>query len=360
MSETFEIKNISINSNTLDIEWKDGKKSNFLFMWLRDNCPNDVHPTANQRTFDLLTVSEDIHPNEYKVNNKGQLEIKWSEGNHTSYFEPKWLKNNCYTLKSDKKYISPYFLWDSSLQNNLEKISLNYTDVINDESYLENWLEILNIYGFSIIKNSPIEQKSALQILNKISHIRETFFGTPFEVINIPNPNNTAYTAERLCNHTDLPYYEYAPGYQFLHCLVNDAEGGLSKVVDAFKVANFLRENEREMFETLTSVPVKFKDNDYTQTTIRIFHSPLITLNKDNDFNDIRFSIATMGAVDCHPKEMAKFYKAYRKFASLLHDEKYCVSFLTVILYQGSPPKILVSVPILSLMVDGPSIGSTK
>ena len=125
MSETFEIKNISINSNTLDIEWKDGKKSNFLFMWLRDNCPNDVHPTANQRTFDLLTVSEDIHPNEYKVNNKGQLEIKWSEGNHTSYFEPKWLKNNCYTLKSDKKYISPYFLWDSSLQNNLEKISTN-------------------------------------------------------------------------------------------------------------------------------------------------------------------------------------------------------------------------------------------
>ena len=75
------------------------------------------------------------------------------------------------------------------------------------------------------------------------------------------------------------------------------------------------------------TIPVKFQDNDYTQNTIRIFHSPLINLTKDNDFNDIRFSIATMGAMDCSPKDMEKFYKAYRKFASLMHDDSYAVKY---------------------------------
>ena len=53
----------------------------------------------------------------------------------------------------------------------------------------------------------------------------------------------------------------------------------------------------------------------------------MINLTKDNDFNDIRFSIATMGAMDCHPKYMEKFYKSYRKFASLMHNDNYAVKF---------------------------------
>ena len=180
---------------------------------------------------------------------------------------------------------------------------------------------------FAIVKNSPTDKKSGFKILNKISHHRETFFGTPFEVINIPNPNNTAYTAEGLRNHTDLPYYEYTPGYQFLHCLINDAKGGESLAVDGFRVANFLKEKYPKLFDILVNVLVKFKDNDYTQKNIRVFHSPLITLNKDKYFREIRFSIATMGAVDCHPDIMDNFYLAYRKFAELLHSEEFTIKF---------------------------------
>ena len=31
--------------------------------------------------------------------------------------------------------------------------------------------------------------------------------------------------------------------------------------------------------------------------------------------------------MDCEPKYMDKFYKAYRKFAELLHDDKFSVKF---------------------------------
>ena len=72
---------------------------------------------------------------------------------------------------------------------------------------------------------------------------------------------------------------------------------------------------------------VKFKDTDYTQKAIRILHSPIITLTKDNDYNDIRFSMAAMGAVDIEPKKMKKFYDSYQYFASLLQNNKFKIDF---------------------------------
>ena len=327
MNSLVSIKKITRNNKSLKIDWKDGKKSTFHFMWLRDNCPSGIHPTARQRIFNFLSVSENIHPIKYSILNDKKLKIIWSEQNHISIYDLEWLRRNCYTIKNIKKYKSPYILWRKNLKNDLKKITINYDEVISSNEGLTKWLELLHTYGFSIVKKAPTKKNSAFKILKRISHTRETFFGTPFEVINIPNPNNTAYTSSGLRNHTDLPYYEYSPGYQFLHCLINKAKGGLSSAVDGFCVANYLKKYEPEVFKILSNTHVKFKDNDYTQKTIRIFHSPLITLNKDKDFNDIRFSIATMAAMDCKPKIMKKFYSAYRRFASLLHSERFTINF---------------------------------
>ena len=326
MNTKYIIKNIDKKKDYLSIIWGDNLKSKFHFLWLRDNCPSAMHPTANMRIFNILSVSNGIHPINFIVKKK-KLNITWSEGNHQSDYNLKWLRDHCYTEIKNKKYTSPYKFWDQKLKNNFNKIKLDHNKICKDNISLKKWLNLLHIYGFAIVKNSPTKKKSAFGILNKISHHRETFFGTPFEVINIPKPNNTAYTAEALRNHTDLPYFEYAPGYQFLHCLVNDALGGESSVVDGFAVANYIRIKENEVFKILTNTYVKFKDTDYTQKAIRILHSPIITLTKDKDFNDIRFSMAAMGTIDVEPNKMKKFYDAYKYFASLLHNNKFKINF---------------------------------
>ena len=327
MIETTKIIKISNNSSAIQIEWADGQKSIFHYLWLRDNCPKDIHPTARERLFNLVNVSEDIRPESYEIKKSGELEIKWNEGEHTSIFETNWLRNNCYTIKSKKEYISPYKLWDKSLINNLSEISIQCEEIMNSKKKLINWLEILINYGISIIKDGPTKKESGLEVLNRISHVRETFFGTPFEVINIPNPNNTAYTARGLENHTDLPYFEIPPGYQFLHCLINDADGGMSSTIDGFKVADYLRKNELETFEILKKIEVKFINNDYTQKTIRVVNYPLISLTKEGDYKEIRFNISQTGTIECDPNQMEKFYKAYRRFAELLHSKDFCVNF---------------------------------
>ena len=326
VNNKYTVKKIEKKNDHLSISWGDNFKSKYHFLWLRDNCPSAIHPTANMRVFNILTVSKKIFPKKINLN-QNQLDIDWSEGNHKSKFNLQWLRNHCYTEINNKKYNSPYIFWDSNLKKNFSKIKLNHNDIISNDSYLKKWLKLLHSHGFAIIKNGPTKKKSGFRILKRISHHRETFFGTPFEVINIPKPNNTAYTAQALRNHTDLPYFEYAPGYQFLHCLVNNATGGKSSVVDGFAVANYLRKKEKKIYKLLTETYVKFKDTDYTQKAIRVLHSPIITLTKDNDFNDIRFSMAAMGTIDVDPKKMKKFYDAYQFFASLLQNNKFKIDF---------------------------------
>ena len=321
------IKKIEKKQTNLNIEWSDGEKSNFNYFWLRDNCPTAHDKDSNHRMFNILETSKDLIAEESKVNEEGKLVVKWSEGNHTSYYDQKWLRENCYTLKNKQKFISPYQLWNSSLEKNLKSITLDHNEILNSKEGLLKWLKLLHYKGIAIVKNAPIEKESAFPVLNRISHTRQTFFDTPFEVINIPKPNNSAYTAHALRNHMDLPWFENPPGYQFLHCLVNSAEGGNSSAVDGFAVADYLKKNEKEIFETLVNIPLKFRDKDYTQETIRNFHATAISLTKDGDYNDIRFSVATMDTLDCHPDIMDKVYKAHHKFGNLLHDDKFQINF---------------------------------
>ena len=321
------ISKIEKNSSYLKVVWNDGEESKFNYMWLRDNCPTAHDKDSRHRMFNILNVSKDINPKKYDVNKEGKLEIEWSEGDHISYFDLKWLRENCYTINNKKKFISPYQLWDCSLEKDLQSIRIDHDEIISTDQGLIKWLELLHYKGIAIVTNAPTEKKSAFPVLNRISHTRETFFKTPFEVINIPKPNNSAYTAHALRNHMDLPWFELPPGYQFLHCLVNNSTGGNSSAIDGFAVADYLRKNEEEIFETLTTIPLKFRDKDYTQKSHRSFHAPAISLTKDNDFHDIRFSVATMDALDCHPDVMDKVYKAHHRFGNLLHDEKFQINF---------------------------------
>jgi gamma-butyrobetaine dioxygenase len=321
------ISKIEKNSSYLKVVWDDGEESKFNYMWLRDNCPTAHDKDSRHRMFNILKVSKNINPKNYSVKEDGKLEIEWSEGDHTSYYDPNWLRENCYTIKNKQKYVSPYKLWDSSLEKNLKSIQIDHDEIINSKEGLVKWLELLHYTGIAIVKNAPIEKNSALKVLNRISHTRETFFNTPFEVINIPKPNNSAYTAHALRNHMDLPWFENPPGYQFLHCLINSAKGGDSSAVDAFAVADYLKKNEKDIFDILVNTPLKFRDKDYTQEAIRSVYGTAISLTKDGDYNDIRYSIATLDALDCHPDIMDSVYKAHHRFGNLLHDPKFQINF---------------------------------
>ena len=160
---TINISKISQNGSGLDVEWNDGEKSNFNFMWLRDNCSTSRDKDSRHRMFNLLEVSTNIAPKQFKINTEGKLEIEWNEGNHTSYYDQKWLRENCYTINSKKKYISPYDLWDNSLNSKLSTLEIEHHEIMDSDKGLIKWLKLLHYNGIAIVKNAPIEKNSASQ-----------------------------------------------------------------------------------------------------------------------------------------------------------------------------------------------------
>ena len=326
MQDKYIINKIVKKSNYLEVIWQDSHISKLHFLWLRDNCPTAFHKDTRMRKFNILTAPSDIQPIKFNFSEE-KLKIFWSKDNHFSNFDIKWIRNNCYTEKNQKKYVSPYKLWDKKFINNIKSITFDHEEIIKDNEKFKKWLNTIYFYGFAIVENSPIANKSAFKILNLIGAHRETFFGTPFEVINIPKPNNQAYTSDQLANHTDLPYYEYVPGYQFLHCLINDANGGSSTVVDGFAVSDFLKKNDFNKFKLLTNHEVIFKDNDYTQKNIRMQKKPIIKINKQNDYDEIRINLGAMGTLDLDPKIMNDYYEAYIYFYKLLHGDRFQIEF---------------------------------
>ena len=68
---TLTISTVSQNGSGLDIKWSDGEKSNFNFLWLRDNCPTAHDKDSRHRMFNILKVSQNISPKRYNVNSDG-------------------------------------------------------------------------------------------------------------------------------------------------------------------------------------------------------------------------------------------------------------------------------------------------
>ncbi len=326
MQDKYKLIKLTKKSKYIEILWADKHISKFHFLWLRDNCPSAFHQDTRMRKFNILSVSEKIKP--LNLNHTTTtLKINWSEGNHNSVFKLKWLRDFCYTEKNQHPYVPYYKLWDSKIIKKTKILKHDYKKIITNEKELKRWLQTMHSYGIAIIQNAPTQDKSGFKILDKIGKYRETFFGTPFEVINIPKPNNQAYTADALANHSDLPYYEYVPGYQFLHCLVNEATGGSSTAVDSFAVANFLKKNHLKKYKLLTENNVIFKDNDFTQKNVRVQKSPIIKVNKNKDFEEVRINLGAMGTLDLDPKIMDEFYNAYIFFYKQLHSKKFQISF---------------------------------
>ena len=95
------------------------KKVVLIFYGLEITVLQKFTKTVRERTFNILNISENIAPESFKISEDGKLEVKWNEDKHISYYEPSWLRKNCYTIKRKKSLcFALYFMGqDIKFQN---------------------------------------------------------------------------------------------------------------------------------------------------------------------------------------------------------------------------------------------------
>lgn len=321
---------VAEHGGTVCTRWTDGEEIRFHAMWLRDNAldPDTRSPSNGQRLITLTDISSDTSISAATVND-GELQVTFAPENKTTSFPKDWLKRNRYDKPRSAKLIGrmgeAIETWDSGLPGGI--FTSNLADLQSSSSELCNWLSAMRCHGVAKVTGGPVEEGALFLIADLFGYVRETNYGRHFEVRTEVNPNNLAYTGLGLQGHTDNPYRDPVPTLQILYCLENSAEGGDSIVVDGFRVAEALRDEMPDGFRAMSSYCARF---EYAGSHGVCLESrrPMIELSPDGELIAIRFNNRSAAPITEVPfDEMAVYYAAYRRFAELVDDPSFAVSF---------------------------------
>jgi gamma-butyrobetaine dioxygenase len=203
-------------------------------------------------------------------------------------------------------------------------VRFRYSDVVTSQEKRIDWLGSLVRYGIAFLSEVPCTHEQVLSVAALAGYVTETNYGRIFDVRSVVEPNNLAYTDAGLGLHTDNPYRDPVPGFQFLHCLQSSDEGGESQFVDGFAVAADLKAEDPEAFAILSSTSVRFV---FRGADCFLEHArPLIACDLCGQLVAIHHNNRAMAPLSIPPTRMLAFYRAHRLFSETLREPGYEMS----------------------------------
>jgi gamma-butyrobetaine dioxygenase len=293
-------------------------------MWLRDNCgcADCRDPRNGQKLFQITDLPEGLAvaaETPAAVDGMPGWEVRWAPDGHRSHYAESWLATGA-DPAADQRTEDAKTLWRAAdITGRPDGLpAAAWTDYLDDPAVRLRVLDAVGRLGFAVLTGVPTQEGQVTRVAETFGFVRETNYGHIFEVRVEENPNNLAFTGERITPHTDNPYRDPVPTLQLLHCLVNSTEGGDSGLVDGFAAAALLRDEDPAAFETLVRTPVPFRFADSGGGTELAAHRPLIGADPRGRIREIRFNNRSIGTLRLPAADTDAFYAAYRSFARLL------------------------------------------
>jgi gamma-butyrobetaine dioxygenase len=140
--------------------------------------------------------------------------------------------------------------------------------------------------------------------------------------VSKPDPDSLAYTAHGLPPHVDLVSRQAMPGVQFLHCLVFEATGGDTLLVDGFACAAELAQTDPASFELLTTTPLLWRYRDGADTDLS-YRGPMIRLDPSGAVEEVRCSNTLLAPLDVAPDRTLDTYRAVRAFVGIVRSGRF-------------------------------------
>jgi len=182
---------------------------NFSYKWLRDSCPSaeSIHPSTRQKLHGTTDAVKDAKPKSVSADKDG-LRIEWQSG-HKSFYPTEYLARY-----STFGRLSAFHHDVRQQPWNLSRISTNERLFVPNESFQTDpgWLAAITQLerdGLVFIQGVPNAETSnetceLRRVAEAFGEIRHTFYGPLWDVKNIKNSRNIAYTNLDLGLHMDL------------------------------------------------------------------------------------------------------------------------------------------------------------
>ena len=301
-----------------------------VLIWLRDNCPcvSCYEPRAQQRMVDTSELGREqttLESAQIKGEEEEMLEVRWADGHESRYSLDMIYTNLLQDQGPDKSlFAKSTTLWNAA-KIQLEFPATPYVEVMTTDQGLASLLLHVDKYGIAFIPDTPPTPEATQKLAERISFIRETHYGTFWDLHANWQKNDTAYSTVPLGAHTDTTYFTDPIGLQLFHILEHTGgTGGESMYLDAFDVARQLREEDPQAYETLSTTPLNAHSRGNTDTNYEPYlpmpilnHHPvtgqLVQVRYNN--NDRSPCMKWLS-----PTAIQEFYRALQKWQRLLVD----------------------------------------
>ena len=294
----------------------------FNYCWLRDACPSCIDSQTRERVFDVAALPALPRADTARIDGDA-LVIDWHGENHVSHIPLSLLETVATRGRvDDPADLSPR-LWYGDAAHRFARVPQQA--VLDDPDARARLTRALIEDGIAIVTDMASDADSLPRLVNAIGPITPSAEGLFFDVRVEIAPTNLAFTAGPLEMHTDLPGEEAAPGVQFLHCLENTVDGGLSLFLDGAAVAEALRAEDPEAFRLLASYKIPFfyrHDNwDYRA------HQRVIETDPDGRVTGVTISQHLQDTMDLPQDMLDSYYPAYVKFLKMMQEPRFLLRF---------------------------------
>eukprot|EP00835_Amoeboradix_gromovi_P005500 NODE_522_length_7276_cov_0.315173.p2 type:complete len:392 gc:universal NODE_522_length_7276_cov_0.315173:507-1682(+) len=316
---------VCIGLNAISVKYNERELVRKSFSWLKDHSIEHL-TNSGQKSFSSGQCSDKnlgplkcdmIYDNEWK------LVIKWPklephfDGIHqiflaqsfTATYSLDWL------LQTDRIKdvgLPPYILWPDNKK--IEDLHVGYDELLSPKS-LHKTVNTLYNYGLIVVKECPTKNSTVEDISLKFGPLYNTFYGQSWDVKDVKNAINVAYTAGELGLHMDLMYFKDPPGLQILHCLKNSEHGGENMFSDAFKAASALRDvsiDDKTALDILNRVDVNY---EYRSVDHWMKYSrPVVQLDSSGDIEQVSYSPPFQGILYGRNDDLLSWYSALNVF----------------------------------------------
>ncbi|KAJ6039383.1 uncharacterized protein N7446_005360 [Penicillium canescens] len=245
-----------LDKEVLYLHCEDGRTVKLPYTYLRDlcQCPLCKDQHSHQRPFRTNDVPKNVVPRSVKWNGIN-LVIQWTNDipGYPAHHKSTWLlkdlqepRHNPHDLTEDTRPVP----W-SGTRMEQDQHWISYKDYVAGGPGFARAMCHLQSKGLIFVKDIPKSREMVEKIATGMGPLRNTFYGSTFDVRTVPNAQNVAYTNTFLGFHMDLMYMNEPPGYQLLHCLENSCQGGESLFADAFYAAETMRDEYRPAYTEL-------------------------------------------------------------------------------------------------------------
>lgn len=237
-------------------------------IFLRDSCicPKCVDPSTRQKLFTTVDIPADIAVKDAKLTSHNAVELTWLNdmpgypSDHVTTLDIDFLRNSLHNKHLHRR--AEKWFWNVA-EFERSQTFFDYNQYMSDDSVLFQALTQLRIFGLVFLSDVPETEASVSNIATRIGPLKNTFYGSTWDVRSVAGAKNVAYTSQDLGFHMDLLYMHQPPRWQLLHCLRASTEGGTSLFTDAYRAAQTLLQTDPEAACRLASSDVNFHyDND--------------------------------------------------------------------------------------------------